>query len=588
MRSAKNEDEAERWSRHLRGLESAQISTIHAFCGSLLRQYAVEAGLDPGFDVLEEVLSVNLETEAISGCLQTLLTATTAAGEDLRQLVLLYGWRPVLDAVAGLVRSWDAGPWQRWLEQPPATTAAAWRDHAQTILLPRFLDYLLSAAPKITRCLALLRRKPPLPGSQMAENVQTLEKGLAELAQSQDLEAAVKAITEAAKVGRHGVKAWSNKDDYEEAKKALEAFRKDLGDRHLEALVPAIEDLTAAAEVGQRFLRVATEAVQAYRERKTLHGVLDFQDLLVLARDLLRDRPEVRERLQQRFRYLLIDELQDTDPVQMELVEHLCGGELTAGKLFAVGDAAQSIYRFRKAEVKLFRDLRQQVPHAGRLGLTVNFRSQPAILHFVNALFRGVRSPLTPSPSPPSTRARGEKSPLTPDPSPARGEGGLLLPSPLAGEGLGVRGGFPGLEGFEPLQAHHAQVNPGPCLEFLWSPRPDNATAAEARRAEAEGIARRIGAMIGREDLIAERSPDEATLRPVRPGDVVLLFRAMTNVHIYEAALRQHGTRLLPRRRPGLLRPAGDLRSAQSSACPGEPAGCVSAWPARCARRSAA
>src|SRR6266480_1316545 len=66
LRQAPDEQEAERWARHLRGLETAPISTIHSFCGTLLRQNAVEAGLDPGFDVLEDVLSVNIEAEALS------------------------------------------------------------------------------------------------------------------------------------------------------------------------------------------------------------------------------------------------------------------------------------------------------------------------------------------------------------------------------------------------------------------------------------------------------------------------------------------------------------------------------------------
>src|SRR5439155_25761631 len=127
----------------------------------------------------------------------------------------------------------------------------------------------------------------------------------------------------------------------------------------LEFLPAPPEDLPAAIEVGQRFLRVAGEAVRAYREVKLQRGVVDFQDLLVLARDLLRDHPEVRERLQRRFRYLLIDELQDTDPVQMELVENLCGAGLTEGKLFTVGDSKQAIYRFRGADVHLFQDLRR-------------------------------------------------------------------------------------------------------------------------------------------------------------------------------------------------------------------------------------
>ena len=83
------------------------------------------------------------------------------------------------------------------------------------------------------------------------------------------------------------------------------------------------------------------------------------------AEGAVRDNAEARTRLQDRYRFLLIDELQDTDPVQMELVESLCGAELTAGKLFAVGDPSQSIYRFRGADVYLFQGLRQRMAQHG-------------------------------------------------------------------------------------------------------------------------------------------------------------------------------------------------------------------------------
>src|SRR5262249_15238667 len=156
-------------------------------------------------------------------------------------------------------------------------------------------------------------------------------------------------LTEAAKVGRHGAKAWPNADDYQEVKKALEEFREELRGQNLEAFTTTPEGVVSAVEAGKRFLRVAAEAVQTYRERKRQNGVVDFQDLLIMARDLLRDHPDVRARLQERYRFVLIDELQDTDPVQVRLVELLCGGGLTAGKLFAVGDSKQAIYRFRGA-----------------------------------------------------------------------------------------------------------------------------------------------------------------------------------------------------------------------------------------------
>ncbi len=84
-------------------------------------------------------------------------------------------------------------------------------------------------------------------------------------------------------------------------------------------------------------------------------------------------------------------------------------------------------------------------------------------------------------------------------------------------------------------------MNPEPCVEFLWSPKPEKANVTEARQIEADWIAGRIAAMIGREALVRDREGEGAKLRPVKAGDVVLLFRAMSNVHLYEAALRKHG-----------------------------------------------
>src|ERR1700733_13531428 len=130
LRAAATDEEAKTWARHLRALETAPISTIHAFCGALLRQHALEAGLDPRFDVLEEVLSVNLETEALQSCLQRLLTAQTEAGEDLRQLVLLFGWRVVVEAIEQLLPAWDGPRWEQWTATPVEQVVEAWRREA--------------------------------------------------------------------------------------------------------------------------------------------------------------------------------------------------------------------------------------------------------------------------------------------------------------------------------------------------------------------------------------------------------------------------------------------------------------------------
>jgi ATP-dependent helicase/nuclease subunit A len=487
VKAATSDAEAETWARHLRGLETAQISTIHAYCASLLRQHAVEAGLDPHFSVLEDVLSVNLEAEALTACLQRLLTEETEAGEDLRQLVLLFGWNTVVRTVEALMAAWDEQRWEGWFRQSAQEVVAGWQELARQSLLPRYLDYLTAGPTKMARCLTLLRATPPLLGSQMAGRVRLLLEETPRLAATGDLASAIERLCETAKVTREYARAWPSSETYEAAKDALEGFRTCLASTGLEQFIAPPEGTVEAAVVGRRLVSVVREAVAAYRQLKRQNGVVDFQDLLVMARDLLRDHGEVRERLQRRTRYLLIDELQDTDPVQMELVEYLCGARLTAGKLFTVGDQKQSIYRFRGADVHLFQELRQSVPHEGRLGLTLNFRSQPAILHFVNALF-------------------AER-----------------------------------LRDYEPLEAHLPQVHAGPCVEFLWNPRQPKEHVAEARSHEAEMIARRITCMIGREEVVVQQEKGTYALRPVQPADVVLLFRAMSNVHLYEQALREQG-----------------------------------------------
>jgi ATP-dependent helicase/nuclease subunit A len=492
--AAQTDAEASHWEAHLLDLETAQISTIHAFCAALLRQHALEAELDPGFEVLKDYLAANLETVALDDCLRKLLTSQSQAGEDLRQLVLIYGWAPTVSGVRHLLRDGDTETWTAWLKKPTKEIADKWLDYTWQELLPRYVDYLTVASPGIASCLWLLSNTPCV-GPKMRANVDLILTNLPQLGSAEDLPSAVEELTEAAKVGSERAKAWPSEEIYQTIKATMERFRKELPER-LSFFHEQPEDLEAAIEVGQRFVRVAAEAIRAYDQLKERYGVLDFQDLLVRARDLLRADSGVRERLQRRFQYVLIDELQDTDPVQMELVELLTGQGLTLGKLFAVGDHSQSIYRFRGADVALFQNLRRGMAPEGQLNLTCNFRSQPAILDFANALV-----------------------------------GGHF-------DGAAARLRQTGLEDYVPLTAHRPQLNRGPCVEFYWSTRPDGENAATVRAAEADAIARRIAAMgRDREPLVAENG----ALRPVQMQDVVLLFRAMTNVALYEEALRKYG-----------------------------------------------
>jgi ATP-dependent helicase/nuclease subunit A len=489
-------------TRHLRDLESAPIATFHSFCGNLLRQFAIPAGIDPAFEVLDDILSTNLRTEAINHCLRGLLSTekpyspTTIA---LRELIVLFGYPEVVEAVDSLLLEVDRPSWQKWLERKPEDIAEDWVTKNRNDLLPKWVAYLCAASPKIARCLSLLERVNS-PNPEVMTKIARLREEVPRLHEAKDLAAAIEELIELAKVGRSGKKDWPDADVYDSVKEAFEAFRSDLP-KKMELFSSNTDGTDEAARIGQQFIRIALAADDEYRIRKKRASVLDFQDLLTMTRDLLRDREDVRKSLQQRYRFLLLDELQDTDPVQMELVDLLVGTKLEHDKLFAVGDHKQSIYRFRGADVELFRGLRAAVAEDGRLGLTQNFRSQPGILHFVNALF----------------------SKRIPD--------------------------------YDPLVPHNRAVSGESNVEFLWSVAASEeetekesadqsdthvrSSVGQLRTAEANAIARRIT------DLLNDPSPrildKNNSTRRVERKDIVLLFRSMTHAAIYESALRRHG-----------------------------------------------
>src|SRR5271169_833903 len=156
-------------------------------------------------------------------------------------------------------------------------------------------------------------------------------------------------------------------------------------------------------------------AVRGYQDLKAKAGQLDFLDLLVKARDLIRDNQSIRAELQQRFTNYFVDEFQDTDPLQAEILLLLAANDPSepdwrevqpiAGKLFLVGDPKQSIYRFRRADVAIYLQVKQMLLSRGAepLYLNTSFRSPPSLQSFVNAAF---------APAMAGTTADGEYVPL--------------------------------------------------------------------------------------------------------------------------------------------------------------------------------
>ena len=139
-----------------------------------------------------------------------------------------------------------------------------------------------------------------------------------------------------------------------------------------------------------------------YERLKAKDGALDFVDLLLVARNLVRKDRQVREGFQQRFKRIFVDEFQDTDPLQAEILLLIAADDPNEtdwrkarplpGHLFLVGDPKQSIYRFRGADVAIYREVTRRAPEWGAtlVHLTTSFRSVPELQSFVNAAFTSV------------------------------------------------------------------------------------------------------------------------------------------------------------------------------------------------------
>ncbi|HUQ69773.1 MAG TPA: UvrD-helicase domain-containing protein [Planctomycetaceae bacterium] len=483
-------DQVEHWLTMLRGLDAARISTIHSFCTSLLRANAVEAGLDPRFSVLEAPLADTLLTAAGRETVHRLLIADDP---DAVAFVLRFGLERTRELAAWLAGQRFRVDWNSWQERTPEDVAQSWINDWHQKFVPSLLKKLREG-PTAQLILTVLKEYTPTHPGMLEARAELLTR-LSPDAVWPDPITELAIIREAAKVqGRGGKSVWPNEDVFAAVRDSFSDLRGEIDSlTKLLEFVPG--DVHLAADLACRGFRLARAVAEEYDRGKAAAGALDFDDLLLGARNLLRDREEVRHRFAQGIKLLMVDEFQDTDPVQADIVRMLCGEALAHGKLFLVGDVKQSIYRFRRADPDVFRNLREELPPGGQLSLTRNFRSQPEILRFVNLLFQK------------------------------------------------------GLPRYEPLVPFvPKQLSPPPCVEFLWATTdavpdlnvdPDEKPSAQRLRdREADWIARRIA------ELLADPTPrirDDNGLRRVLAGDIVILFRALTNVSGYEAALRDYG-----------------------------------------------
>jgi ATP-dependent helicase/nuclease subunit A len=528
-------DGAAAWEQELRALSAAPIATFHSFCARLLRENPAEAGVDPAFSLLDELAAWGEMRGALDEVIERELAASSPEIRLLLEQFPLSGagrGKGLRDFLADMRRKrancgGDFGE--------AARQADWWAAQAREVVT-RLPGRIAVISGRLGVAIAEREGKGGKEPAYLAKM-----RSLAGLCTTgfppggeitpDSLEAMLE-CTKGTWGGEHaGLRG--------EVKELLESVQ--LAENQLQA-----GPSTAA------LLTLAEKLEQCYRSRKERRGVLDFDDLLVKTRDLLKEDGTIREEVRQRYPVVMVDEFQDTNLLQKELVELICGEEQ---RLFIVGDPKQSIYLFRGADVSVFgRAQAETVARGGEnLYFQESFRSREGIVRFVNSLFGMVMGD-------------GDRDAGTGERKAAGGEA-LCLPGRESG-------GFDVCYGTgDHLVAQRCDWDGTPCVELLALDGVD--TSAGRRRAEAVAIARKIRRIVAFDEEILvydkkagnrepgtgtggpqtsspdsrttdseSRIPDPETVfvpRKPRYGDIAILFRRFTHLKVFERELRRSG-----------------------------------------------
>ncbi len=396
--------EMDRLDSALEQLEAARIGTIHAFCADILRERPVEAEIDPLFEVAAEDEQDRLYDEAFTQWFQATLA------------------RPAHE-VPGVSRVLRRATRERDQEGPKAAlrragrTLVEQRDFPTPYARPDF-DRAAALDEVVVRLHELAELAPKgFPDSWLTKSLVEVGRVVYEIRRREEneprdhdsVEAQLRTLLRSRAWGWKGSGQWFNKAEAISRQEVLD--RRAAAREHLARVLDSADADLAASLFGELW-----GIVEIYEAIKRTSGKLDFLDLLVLTRDLLKNNAAVRGELQRRFSHLLVDEFQDTDPLQAEILFLLAADDpeqchpdrarVIAGKLFLVGDPKQSIYRFRRADVSLYESIKERLTKDGAevLRLVTTFRSAPSIQEFVNAAF----APLMPQEVPESIGRDGE------------------------------------------------------------------------------------------------------------------------------------------------------------------------------------
>lgn len=492
-------------------IDEITCSTIHGFCQRLIKPYPAEADIDPGAGVMDRNQADLTFLEIVDGWLRERLSG--GQGGVLAEMVL-HSPGETVALIHKIAENMRRRP---TLTAPPVSPLdghlAAFRQ--ATADFASFMEGVAAAEPETVTIVERL--------TEMAANVANgpnpaTPAGLVRLLTARphpDLCTKTGTFASYRKKGK-----WAATAKQAGLSKADGDRLNDTAETHYTSCCDAWVSL-AQAVAGHALAALIDEArpiLQRYRDHKRASAHLDFDDLIFAARDLLRDHDAVRQALGQRFAHVLVDEFQDTDPLQTEIFWRLCGEpvddhddwtrfQIRPGALFLVGDPKQAIYRFRGADVGAYvqaRDAFRAQDADSLLSISTNFRSCASILTFVNERFEAVLS--------------------------ADGQPGFTALDPFHDD----RGGL--------------------CvaaLDIAVADENGKASAEQQRDAEADAIAELCARLIESHPIIDRRSGAE---RPCQPGDIALLAPTGAELWRYEEALERRGIPVATQAGKGLFR----------------------------------
>lgn len=496
-------------------IDEITCSTIHGFCQRLIKPYPVEADIDPGATVMDRNQSDLAFIEIIETWLREELAGE--GGNLLAEMVLREPGEAVtlIHTILRHLRS-------RRVLVVDAPEALAPLVRAFSDAAADFSAFLRGCGAEEPETVAIAAR--------FAEMAESITFSLNTEAPADLVRLLITRPHPDLCTASGSFRAYKKKGKWGEAAKRLGLSKAD-GDRlnavaetHNAVCCEAWTSLlqAVAARVLAELVGLVQPVMDRFRDYKRSAALLDFDDLIFAARDLLRDHETVRCALAARFAHVLVDEFQDTDPLQTEIFWRLCGEppvgvdeadwtayQIRPGALFLVGDPKQAIYRFRGADVAAYIQAREAflaLAPDSVLPISTNFRSCAPILHYVNERFETL---------------------------------------------LSVENGQPG---FTPLDPFHPARNESLCvaaLDVAVADEDGRASAEQQRDSEAEAVADMCARLIGSEEIL-DRKTGECRL--CRPGDIALLAPTGSDLWRYEEALERRGIPVATQAGKGLFR----------------------------------